>query len=94
MIEAFFGWIGRLLVEYIFGALFNVLHVYRLPVYLRYPLALLIVVSYVLIEVFLINEAVRVYHSGNRYLMWLCIIAVILFAILAVTGYLHQNNNM
>ena len=79
-------------MEYLFGALYKVLYAYDLPVFVRYPLAALILASYIAIEVFLVHEAVRCFGEGKTYLMWLCVIGAVLFAVLAVVGVVSQRS--
>jgi len=86
--------IANVIIEYLFGALFKVLYVYRLPATLRAALALLVVLSYGLIEYFLVHEAIRCFHEGKTYLMWLCIVGAIVFGLLIVVGFLHQRKNL
>ncbi|MBR0385310.1 MAG: hypothetical protein IJI05_02025 [Erysipelotrichaceae bacterium] len=93
MLERLFGLFGLWLVDYLFGALFKVLYVYRIPNPIRYSLAAVIVISYFLIEGLLVHEAVRCHHQGNTYLMWLCIIGAVLFAILIVAGFFYQRKH-
>ena len=90
MLGKIFGWIGVLLVEFLFGALFRVFHVYHLPMVMRIVLGTLVIAAYIAIEIFLVNMAGVYRRSGNNYLMWLCIVGAIVFAVLAVAGYLYQ----
>ncbi len=92
MLETFFNWIGNVLVEYLFGALYTVLYKSGLPDYVRYPLAAGVGLSYLAIEVFLILEAIRCHRSGNTYLMILCIVGFAVFAALIIVGFIHQKN--
>ena len=74
MFERIFDWVGDLLVDFLFGALYK-----------------LVIAVYAAIEIFLIYEAVSFSRTGETYLMWLCIIAVPLFAALIIAGFLHQK---
>ena len=91
MFERIFDWVGDLLVDFLFGALYKVLYVYNLHKAARYILATLVVAVYAAIEIFLIYEAVSFSRTGETYLMWLCIIAVPLFAALIIVGFLRQK---
>jgi len=82
------------LIEFLFGALFKVLYVYRIPRHLRYVLALFIVAIYILIEYFLAHMALVYYRDGNTYMICLCAIGFIVFGLLIVVGFLHQKKNM
>ena len=46
MLGKIFGWIGVLLVEFLFGALFRVFHVYHLPMVMRIVLGTLVISAY------------------------------------------------
>ena len=91
MFEKILNWIGVLLVDFLFGTLFKVIHVYRLSKPLRIMLATLVISSYVIIEIFLIYMATFYWHIENNYLMFLCIVAAVIFVILVITGYLYQR---
>ncbi|MBQ3338377.1 MAG: hypothetical protein IJG82_02060 [Atopobiaceae bacterium] len=91
MLERIFDWVGDLLVDFLFGALYKVLYVSTLPKTTRYILAALVIAVYSAIEIFLIYEAVCFSRTGETYLMWLCIIAVPLFAALIIVGFLRQK---
>ena len=91
MFERLFDWVGDLLVDFLFGALYKVLYVYNLPKAARYILATLVVAVYAAIEFFLIYEAISFSRTGETYLMWLCIVAVPLFAALIIVGFLRQK---
>ena len=93
MLEKLFGWIGIILVEFLFGALFKVFHVYRLSMVLRIILGTLVIAAYMAVEIVLVHMAGVYRRSGNKYLMWLCIAGAFVFAVLIIVGYLYQRKH-
>ena len=66
MFERIFDWVGDLLVDFLFGALYKVLYVSTLPKTTRYILAALVIAVYSAIEIFLIYEAVSFSRTGKE----------------------------
>ena len=83
--------VADFIVEFLFGALYRVLYVYRLPEPFKTVAAIGIIVIYGLIELFLAINAINYGKDGNTYMMFLCWTGFIVFALLMVCGFLHQR---
>ena len=91
MFEKFMSWIGELFIEFLYGTLFKVLHIYNLSKPTRIILGTLVISIYIAIEIFLIYMAYIYWNLENYYLMLLCIVGAIVFLLLIIAGYLYQR---